>query len=153
MVSIIEMARWHSFDSITSMGGLYGLAAGTALEDAPAEARGLLSGIFQQGYAFGYLLATVFARALLPTHYGWRAYFWFCGGPPVLIIIFRLALPENDSFLRGRVLSGISEPDAKNQFLSQAKISFRRYWLTTLYLILLMAGMNFMVCLSSSMAN
>jgi SHS family lactate transporter-like MFS transporter len=136
-------------DSISSMGGLYGLAAATALEDAPAEARGLLSGIFQQGYAFGYLLATVFARALLPTRYSWRAYFWFCAVPPILIIIFRLALPENDSFLRGRTVRR-SGPDAKNQFDSQAKKAFSRYWLTTLYLTALMAGMNFMVCLSSS---
>ncbi|CRG84175.1 Carboxylic acid transporter protein homolog [Talaromyces islandicus] len=125
------------------MGGLYGLAAATALEDTPAEARGLLSGIFQQGYAFGYLLATVFARALLPTRYSWRAYFWFCAAPPVLIIIFRLALPENDSFLRGRTVRK-SGPDAKNPFASQAKEAFRRYWLTALYLMALMAGMNFM---------
>jgi MFS transporter, SHS family, lactate transporter len=47
-----------------AMGGLYGNAIATALEDAPMECRGLLSGFLQQGYAFGYLLATVFARAL-----------------------------------------------------------------------------------------
>jgi hypothetical protein len=46
------------------MGGIYGNCAATALEDAPPEARGILSGMLQQGYAFGYLLATVFARAL-----------------------------------------------------------------------------------------
>lgn len=56
-----------------AMGGLYGNAAATALEDAPAEARGLLSGMLQQGYAFGYLLATVFSRAFVDTvGYGWR---------------------------------------------------------------------------------
>ena len=47
-----------------AMGGLYGNAIATGLEDAPTEARGLLSGFLQQGYAMGYLLATVFARAL-----------------------------------------------------------------------------------------
>lgn len=31
------------------MGGLYGNAAATALEDLPEEARGLMSGILQQG--------------------------------------------------------------------------------------------------------
>ena len=45
-----------------AMGGLYGNAAATALEDCPPAARGLLSGMLQQGYAFGYLLAVVFAR-------------------------------------------------------------------------------------------
>lgn len=31
------------------MGGLYGNAAATALEDCPEEARGLMSGMLQQG--------------------------------------------------------------------------------------------------------
>ena len=32
-----------------AMGGIYGNCAATALEDAPAEARGILSGMLQQG--------------------------------------------------------------------------------------------------------
>jgi hypothetical protein len=34
------------------MGGLYGNAAATALEDCPSEARGIISGILQQGVSF-----------------------------------------------------------------------------------------------------
>lgn len=49
-----------------AMGGLYGPAAATALEDLPYDARGLLSGIYQEGYAAGYLLAAVFYRAVSP---------------------------------------------------------------------------------------
>lgn len=56
-----------------AMGGLYGNAAATALEDCPPQARGIVSGMLQQGYAFGYLLATVFARGLVnTTSHGWR---------------------------------------------------------------------------------
>lgn len=56
-----------------AMGGLYGNAAATALEDCPFEARGFVSGLLQQGYAFGYLLATAFSRALVgTTSHGWR---------------------------------------------------------------------------------
>lgn len=56
-----------------AMGGLYGNAAATALEDCPEQARGIVSGMLQQGYAFGYLLATVFARGLVnTTSHGWR---------------------------------------------------------------------------------
>ncbi|CAF4861545.1 unnamed protein product, partial [Rotaria sp. Silwood2] len=43
-----------------AMGGIYGNCATTALEDAPLATRGLLSGILQQGYAFGYILATAY---------------------------------------------------------------------------------------------
>jgi SHS family lactate transporter-like MFS transporter len=56
-----------------AMGGLYGNAAATAIEDCPPEARGIISGMLQQGYAFGYLLATAFARGLVDTTpHGWR---------------------------------------------------------------------------------
>src|SRR4029077_7123980 len=36
------------------MGGEWGLGASLAMETLPTEARGLFSGILQQGYAFGY---------------------------------------------------------------------------------------------------
>ncbi|KAF1343663.1 major facilitator superfamily domain-containing protein [Delphinella strobiligena] len=82
-----------------AMGGLYGNAAATALEDVPEEARGLISGIMQQGYALGYLLATAFARGLVnTTSHGWRPLFWFGACPPVLFIIFRLCLPETRTY-------------------------------------------------------
>src|SRR5712692_1139132 len=41
------------------MGGEWGLGSSLAMESLPAEARGLFSGVLQQGYAFGYLLAAV----------------------------------------------------------------------------------------------
>src|SRR5258705_231120 len=41
------------------MGGEWGLGASLAMETLPTQARGLFSGILQQGYAFGYLLAAV----------------------------------------------------------------------------------------------
>jgi len=78
-----------------AMGGLYGNAAATALEDCPVEARGFISGLLQEGYAFGYLLCVVFTRAIADTSpHGWRALFWFGAAPPVLIITYRLFLPE-----------------------------------------------------------
>lgn len=80
---VLELAtgfcdRYESFLGVRAMfgiamGGLYGNAAATALEDCPPEARGIMSGLLQQGYAFGYLLATVFSRALVnTTPHGWR---------------------------------------------------------------------------------
>jgi SHS family lactate transporter-like MFS transporter len=90
-----------------AMGGLYGNAAATALEDAPEAARGILSGMMQQGYAFGYLLATVFARGLVDTtSHGWRPLSWFGACPPILIIALRLMLPETDAYIESRTESG-----------------------------------------------
>jgi SHS family lactate transporter-like MFS transporter len=82
------------------MGGIYGNCAATALEDAPLATRGLLSGLLQQGYAVGFLLAAVFNLAITNNQrYGWRALFWFGGCPPLLVALWRVFLPETEAFL------------------------------------------------------
>ena len=127
-----------------AMGGLYGNAAATALEDCPQEARGIISGMLQQGYAFGYLLATAFARGLVDTtSHGWRPFFWFAACPPVLIIIFRFFLPETVSF-RERVAARKAQGSIASTFVKEGKVALRRHWLLLIYLVLLMAGFNFM---------
>jgi len=127
-----------------AMGGLYGNAAATALEDCPEYARGIISGMMQQGYAFGYLLATVFARGLVnTTSHGWRPLYWFGAGPPVLLIIFRFFLPETDAFIeRQRVRE--AGHNVTNTFLKEGKGALKRHWLLLCYMVLLMAGFNFM---------
>lgn len=126
------------------MGGLYGNAAATALEDCPPAARGLISGMLQQGYAFGYLLAAAFARGLVDTTpHKWRPLFWFGACPPVLIIIFRLCLPETKTF-RDRQAARQKEGSVAGTFISEGKVALKRHWLLLVYLVLLMAGFNFM---------
>ncbi|KIW25949.1 uncharacterized protein PV07_09083 [Cladophialophora immunda] len=127
-----------------AMGGLYGNAAATALEDCPEEARGLISGMLQQGYAFGYLLATAFARALVnTTSHGWRPLFWFGACPPVLIILFRLCLPETHTF-RARQALRAQQGSLAGTFISEGRVALKRHWLLLIYMVLLMAGFNFM---------
>ncbi|KAL2038047.1 hypothetical protein N7G274_009267 [Stereocaulon virgatum] len=127
-----------------AMGGLYGNAAATALEDCPEAARGLISGMLQQGYAFGYLLAAAFARGLVDTTpHGWRPLFWFGACPPVLIIIFRLCLPETASY-RERDAVRKAKGSVTNTFLSEGRVALKKHWLLLIYLVLLMAGFNFM---------
>ncbi|KAF2127829.1 carboxylic acid transporter protein-like protein [Dothidotthia symphoricarpi CBS 119687] len=127
-----------------AMGGLYGNAAATALEDCPEAARGIISGMLQQGYAFGYLLATVFARAFVNTvGHGWRPLFWFGAGPPVLIIIFRLCLPETQAYQERKRLRE-EEPNAAKLFVEEGKVALKKHWMLLVYMVLLMAGFNFM---------
>lgn len=127
-----------------AMGGLYGNAAATALEDCPEEARGIISGMLQQGYAFGYLLATAFARGLVDTtSHTWRPLYWFGAGPPVLIIIFRLCLPETDTFIERQRIRNAGDSVGKT-FIAEGKVALKKHWLILIYLVLLMAGFNFM---------
>ncbi|KAJ5908231.1 hypothetical protein N7495_000913 [Penicillium taxi] len=128
-----------------AMGGLYGNAAATALEDCPSEARGIISGMLQQGYAFGYLLAAAFARGLVgTTSHGWRPLFWFGACPPVLVIIFRLCLPETETFRRRQEARSEVRGGVAASFISEGKVALKRHWLLLIYLVLLMAGFNFM---------
>lgn len=128
-----------------AMGGLYGNAAATALEDCPEEVRGILSGMLQQGWAFGYLLAAAFARGLVnTTSHGWRPLYWFGACPPVLIIIFRLCLPETDAY-REREMVRKERGNIGGTFIAEGKVALKKHWLILIYLVLLMAGMNFMV--------
>ena len=131
-------------------------ATATAIEDVPLEARGLMSGLLQQGYAFGYLLAAAFARALVDTtEHAWRPLFWFGACPPVLIILWRLTLPETQAYQQAVLLRdeeanlkcSRGENGNKNvtqMFLRQGRDALREHWVLLVYLVLLMAGFNFM---------
>ena len=57
-----------------AMGGEYGLGSSWAMEMLPLEARGIMSGVLQQGYVMGTLVATALYYAVVPT-YGWRMLF------------------------------------------------------------------------------
>src|SRR5947209_187738 len=60
------------------MGGEWGLGAALAMEKIPAEKRGFFSGVLQQGYSMGYLLAAVVFLGIRQLHVGiasWRILF------------------------------------------------------------------------------
>lgn len=103
-----------------------------------------MSGILQQGYAFGYLLATAFARGLVnSTSHGWRPLFWFGAGPPVLFIIWRLMLPETNTYEMHQEMRRMNGGVGKT-FIQEGKVALKRHWMLLTYLVLLMAGFNFM---------
>lgn len=57
-IATIYSATFQQFLAVRAlfglfMGGVYGNAIAMALENCPVEARGLMSGILQQGYSFG----------------------------------------------------------------------------------------------------
>ncbi|KAK4184679.1 putative sugar transporter family protein [Podospora australis] len=122
-----------------AMGGLYSNAVATALEDLPEEARGLMSGLLQQGCAFGYLLATAFARAFVgTTPHDRRPLFWFGVFPPVLIIIFRLMLPETKSYQQQKEQHALTDTNGgsvSKNFLREGKEVIKHHWLLLVYLV------------------
>jgi SHS family lactate transporter-like MFS transporter len=77
------------------MGGQWGLGVSLAMEKVPTRYRGVLSGLLQQGYAIGFLLASA-AYFLLPQRYGWRPLFLF-GGVPALALALLIFLYVRES--------------------------------------------------------
>ena len=112
------------------MGGEWGVGASLVMEKSPVKHRGILSGLLQEGYATGNLLASV-AYFLIFPHYGWRPLFFIGGLPALLAIFVRMRVKESEVWKRTR------HHDFKSLFraiLSQ--------WRLFLYLTLLMALMN-----------
>src|SRR6202049_4055196 len=86
------------------MGGYWGIGASYAMESAPRRRRGVLSGLMQGGYPFGYLLAAVAMQTVAPS-WGWRS--MFVVGAPVaaLIVVLTLLAPESESWKLHRTTS------------------------------------------------
>ncbi|KAG5912992.1 hypothetical protein E4U42_001588 [Claviceps africana] len=144
-----------------AMGGMYGPAASTALSDVPYDARGVLSGLYQIGFAVGSLLASVLYRALVPTtSHGWRSLFWFSAAPPLFIMVFRWYMPETSHFQALRAkraeqkrAAGEEADTAKRAasagwgaglaaFGRESGRAIRENWVLFVYMVVLMAAFN-----------
>ncbi len=112
------------------MGGEWGVGASLAMEKVPAKWRGLLSGLLQQGYALGYLLAAV-AYPLIFPRFGWRPLFFLGGVPALLALFVRVGVTESEVW-----------ENSRQRNWSHLGTSIAANWKLFLYLVLLMAGMN-----------
>jgi MFS transporter, SHS family, lactate transporter len=111
------------------MGGEWGVGASLAMEAVSSRSRGLFSGLVQEGYAVGYLLAAAAYFFIFP-HFGWRALFFAGGAPALLTLYIRTKVPESEAWERTR-------PDRSAIF-----DAIRKNLRTFVYLIVLMTMMN-----------
>jgi MFS transporter, SHS family, lactate transporter len=120
------------------MGGEWGVGASLALESVSAKWRGLFSGLLQEGYAIGNLLAALaFRVAYVPLHEShpenaWR-FMFFLGGLPALLSLF----------IRARVKEPAAWREQRTDWPTYRR-SLLKHWPRFLYVVLLMAMMNFM---------
>lgn len=126
------------------MGGIWGLAASTALENLPVEARGVASGVLQQGYACGYLIAALVSLLIVPhATQGWRVMFWTACGISFTTACLRALLPESEYVLRAREVERYSGTDTSKKtkaFIKDIKEMLKQHWALCIYAVLLMAG-------------
>jgi MFS transporter, SHS family, lactate transporter len=83
------------------MGGEWGVGASLAMEKVPARLRGVLSGVLQQGYALGNLLAAL-CYFFLFQRWGWRPMFLLGGLPALLALFVRVKVKESEAWEKTR---------------------------------------------------
>jgi SHS family lactate transporter-like MFS transporter len=117
------------------MGGEWGLGASLAMESLPTAARGLFSGILQQGYAVGYLLAALVYWVVFP-HFGWRGLFIAGALPALLVIYIRAHVPESPVWQRDR--------NQRKHAKVRLSVLLKQHGLLFVYAALLMTAFNYM---------
>jgi MFS transporter, SHS family, lactate transporter len=85
-----------------AMGGEWGVGAALAFETLPAEGRGFFSGLLQEGYAVGYLMAALIYGTVFRL-VGWRGMFVIGALPAFLVIYIRTKVDESPAWLQGQV--------------------------------------------------
>jgi SHS family lactate transporter-like MFS transporter len=113
-----------------AMGGEWGVGASLVMESVPAKRRGIVSGLLQEGYAVGNLLAAIAYFTVFP-HAGWRAIF-FIGGLPALLTLF----------IRAKVKESLVWHRSRTDWHQYGRAILRNARLFA-YLVVLMAMMNF----------
>jgi len=112
------------------MGAEWGVGASLVMEKVSPRYRGVISGLLQQGYALGYLLAALCYFFVFP-HWGWRPLFFIGGLPALLALFVRARVRESEVWQQTRHDNwlGLGRAIAAN-------------WKVFLYLTVLMAMMN-----------
>jgi MFS transporter, SHS family, lactate transporter len=113
------------------MGGEWGVGASLAMEKVSPRYRGLVSGLLQQGYAAGNLLAAL-CFFFLFDRWGWRPMFFLGGLPALLAIFVRLRVKESEVWQKTRTTDW-----------GHLRRSILANWKLFLFLMLLMTFMNF----------
>jgi SHS family lactate transporter-like MFS transporter len=127
-----------------AMGGEWGVGAALALESLPASGRGFFSGILQEGYVVGNLLAGALYWLLFPHLHGtgmltgWRVMFMIGALPALLAFYMQYKVEESPIWLE-------AEQRRRAEGSTKPRIDFRHfvtYLPTFLFLVLLMTCFN-----------
>ncbi|KAJ7128205.1 major facilitator superfamily domain-containing protein, partial [Mycena crocata] len=129
---IVRDMYGRKWPMVVNLGGIWGLSASMTLESMPAEARGLFSGVLQQGYALGYLLAA--------------ALFYVGAALTGTVAIIRCFFPESKIYLEnkaGRSGQKVSVRTKVKAFSKEGRVMLKQHWRRCIYASLMMTLFNF----------
>jgi SHS family lactate transporter-like MFS transporter len=121
------------------MGGEWGLGAALAMEKVPVERRGFFSGLLQEGYAFGYLLASVGSLVVMDwLGLSWRWLFALSIVPALISLIIRYRVQESEVWEAAQDQMKVTNTKIRDVLRNGAVV--RRFF----YLVALMTAFNWM---------
>jgi len=121
------------------MGGEWGLGAALAMEKVPVQRRGFFSGLLQEGYALGYLLASVAALVVIDwLGLSWRWLFGLSIVPALISLVIRYRVEESEVWEAAQEQMKLTSTRIRDVLRDGAII--RRF----IYLALLMTAFNWM---------
>ncbi|KAK4082880.1 uncharacterized protein Triagg1_1770 [Trichoderma aggressivum f. europaeum] len=123
------------------MGGVYGNAIAMALEQCPSNARGLMSGILQQGYSMGYVLAACANLGVGGATDSWKTVFWIGAGLSIGVGLLRIPFPESQQFLDAKKAG--KKASSPGAFWRETRTMLAKEWKMCVYCIILMTWFNY----------
>lgn len=121
------------------MGGEWGLGAALAMEKIPPNRRGFFSGLLQEGYSFGYLLASLASLVVMNwLGLSWRWLFGLSIIPALISLIIRYRVEESEVWEAVQQRMRLTKTRIRDVLRDAAII--RRFF----YLVLLMTAFNWM---------
>ncbi|MQY19588.1 MFS transporter [Nocardia macrotermitis] len=121
------------------MGGEWGLGAALAMEKIPTERRGFFSGLLQEGYSFGYLLASLASLVVMNwAGLSWRWLFALSIIPALIILLIRTRTEESEAWERTQERMKVTQTRIRD--IIRNPVIVRRF----VYLVLLMTAFNWM---------
>lgn len=127
-----------------AMGGVWGVGSALALEVLPAARRGFFSGLLQEGYMVGNLLAAALFAVLFPHLHGtglftpWRVLFMIGALPALLAFYLQWKVEESPAWLEARRRK--LEASKTSSAAKMAKSGLWSYLPSLLFLALLMTA-------------
>lgn len=99
-----------------------------------------MSGILQQGYSFGYVLAACANLSVGGSTESWKTVFWAGAGLSIGVGLIRVLFPESKQFTEARKAG--KRAQAPGVFWQETKKMLRQEWKMCIYCIILMTWVS-----------
>jgi hypothetical protein len=100
-----------------------------------------MSGILQQGYSFGYVLAACANLGVGGETNTWKIVFWVGAGFSIAVGFVRMLFPESQQFIAAKKEGKTTK--APGAFWAETKVMLKAEWRMVVYCIFLMTWFNF----------